>query len=156
MTSPVSRKTAAAVIHAKPAAPSASARATKLAQALTNASDPGHIANAANDAMKFLLGPDAKSLSLKQARALHVALGEGLTSLDAGAGWKAKAPQGPAGGIVAQLESDHPGEISNGVKAAMKYLQSPGAKAMDSGSRNELFKALGAAQTALQQVEAGL
>ncbi len=156
MTSPVSRKTAAAVSHAKPAAPSASARATKLAQALTNASDPGHISNAANDAMKFLTGPDAKGLSVKQARALHVALGEGLTSLDAGQGWGAKTAKGAAKPIVEQLQSDHPGEISNGVKAAMKFLQSPGAKTMDSTSRNELFKALGSAQTALQQIEAGL
>lgn len=153
----VTRKTVSTPAKTTPAKATPKAAALKLAKALLNASDPGQMAATANSAMKFLMSPSAKSLSVSDARKLHMALGDTLKSLDAGAGW-VRPQAGNAGtkALLKQLNSGEPGEIGTGVKSTMAFLTSPAAQKLDSSSRNQLFKALGSAQGALQELEAGM
>lgn len=154
MTVSSTRRSAAPVASSQAKAPTRATprgQAAALHRALMRAEHPGHMATAAQDAMKFLMSADSKSLTVTQSRKLHVALGETLASL-AEASWSPRVSDRTAKKLIAQLDSQHPGENANGVVATMEFLRSPAAARLDSTSRNNLFMALGEAQLALGEI----
>lgn len=124
----------------------------RLARVLENARSSAQRAAATRSAMRFFMSPAARGLQVGKAARLQLLLARALLSLDVAAGgWAVEPGMYLTRPLLEDLRSADPLELRAAVQAAMEFLASGRAQAVPHVALEELFCALGGAQSALRE-----
>ncbi len=128
-------------------------QATQHLKALGEADHPGHIGKAMTAARDFAMSKAGASLPMLERATLLGAVGQAQKDLNESVGWSAKSVPAETKALIEQLESGEPGEIGNGMKATLKYLDgAAGKKQLAEGELSALLVSLGEAASVLAKV----